>query len=419
MTRPPTARCRPLSLPASLSLLVGGEWLQEGGTSPTLRSSGCRRGSVCWRTACCTAGHSDLVCRLVQGHLPRVEAVREAKRQVEFDFGQTQALEHHNADFNELLDKLVGTSTVLLGEPTHIDHYLSSLSEHLPAELAASTTRRGRQWRTNTPRSTMGEDMPPCRQCRMQHEAAERMVSAAGRKLGLQQHWIDFAGRKTSAKDKKGLVASIEMAGAALTQASARSLMAGYADSAASKQAAELRREFGSRIETLETGFSTFRRSCSRSTARWSDSTLSCSRLSRARAREVKEARASGDSSSSRCSQGSQQQQQQQWSQQPQWQQQQQAPQAGWQATVPAPQRQGAAAGQSWASGRKPLACWGCGGPHMERNCPSKGTVDATRATLGTARTCAVWLCRETTREKRRWRRSRRSSAGSRKCEAS
>ena len=88
--------------------------------------------------------------------------------------------------------------------------------------------------------------------------AAERKVSAAGRKLDLQQHWIDFAGRKISAKDKKSLVASIEMAGAALTQSSARSLMAGYADSAASKQAAELRREFGSRIETLESGFSTF-----------------------------------------------------------------------------------------------------------------------------------------------------------------
>jgi hypothetical protein len=37
---------------------------------------------------------------------PRVEAVREAKRQVEFDFGQTQALEHRNAAFNELLEKL-------------------------------------------------------------------------------------------------------------------------------------------------------------------------------------------------------------------------------------------------------------------------------------------------------------------------
>ena len=37
-----------------------------------------------------------------------------------------------------------------------------------------------------------------------------------------------------------------------------RSLMAGYADSAASKQAAELRQEFGGRIEALETNVSTF-----------------------------------------------------------------------------------------------------------------------------------------------------------------
>ena len=49
------------------------------------------------------------------------------------------------------------------------------------------------------------------------------------------------------------------MAGyAALTQSSARALMAGYADSAASKQSAKLREKFGARIETLETGLSTF-----------------------------------------------------------------------------------------------------------------------------------------------------------------
>jgi hypothetical protein len=87
---------------------------------------------------------------------------------------------------------------------------------------------------------------------------AERKVSTAGRKLGLQQHWIDFAGRKTSAKGRKGIVGSVEMADAALTQSSTRALMAGYADSAANKQAAELRRELGARIEVLETGFSTF-----------------------------------------------------------------------------------------------------------------------------------------------------------------
>ena len=67
---------------------------------------------------------------------PRVEAVREAKRQVEFDFGQTQALEHHNAAFNELLGKLPTGAQALLLQPGHIDHYLSSLSKSLPAELA-------------------------------------------------------------------------------------------------------------------------------------------------------------------------------------------------------------------------------------------------------------------------------------------
>ena len=48
------------------------------------------------------------------------------------------------------------------------------------------------------------------------------------------------------------------MADAAPTQASARSLMAGYADSAVDKHAAKLRRELGSRTETFEAGFSTF-----------------------------------------------------------------------------------------------------------------------------------------------------------------
>ena len=184
--------------------------------------------------------------------------MREAKRQIEYDFGQTQALEHHNAEFNELLDKLPGGSTVLLGQPTHIDHYLSSLSEALPAELSADY---------DTPRKTVedehatiyaGVGFPTLLAVQTAAIDAEKVVSAAGRRPCLPQHWIDFAGRKTSAKGKKDIVGSVEMADAALTQSSARALMAGYADSAASKQAAELRREFGARIEILETGFSTF-----------------------------------------------------------------------------------------------------------------------------------------------------------------
>jgi hypothetical protein len=189
---------------------------------------------------------------------PRVEAVREAKRQVEFDFGQTQSLEHHNADFNELLDKLVGTSTVLLGEPTHIDQYLSSLSELLHAELAADYDAPRKILEDEHATLRLGVGYATLRVIQEAAMEAERSVAAAGRKLGLPQHWIDYAGRKTSSKGRKGIVGSVEMADAALTQSSARALMAGYADSAANKQAAELRREFGSRIDTLESGFNTF-----------------------------------------------------------------------------------------------------------------------------------------------------------------
>ena len=142
--------------------------------------------------------------------------------------------------------------------------------------------------------------------------------------------------------------------------------MAGYADSAASKQSAELRREFGSRIETLETGLSTF------STQLQSvDTKIDRQHSELLQALRSKGKGGQGGKGKWRHQQQplqprfqQQQQQQQPWQQQPQWQQQQQAPQAGWQATVPAPQGQGAAAGQSWASGRKPLAYWGCGGPH-------------------------------------------------------
>ena len=57
---------------------------------------------------------------------------------------------------------------------------------------------------------------------------AERSVTAAGRKRGLSQHWVDYAGRKTSPKGRKGIAGSVEMADAALTQSLARALMAGY-----------------------------------------------------------------------------------------------------------------------------------------------------------------------------------------------
>ena len=73
-----------------------------------------------------SAGHEATLLPFAQwfkATFPKVEVVREAKRQIEYDFGQTQALEHHNAEFNELLEKLPGND--LLAQATHIDHYLS------------------------------------------------------------------------------------------------------------------------------------------------------------------------------------------------------------------------------------------------------------------------------------------------------
>ena len=228
-----------------------------------------------------------------------------------------------------------------------IDHYLCSLSEALPAELLAYYETPQKTVEDEHATIHAGRGFPTLLDVQAAAIAAERMVSAAGRKLCLPQHWIDFADVFLPAKGKKGIVGSIEMANAALTQSSARSLMAGYADSAASKQAVELRREFGARIEILETGFSTF------STQLQSvDSKMERqhSELLQAVSKGSKGGYGAKEGQGSKGKWRQQQQprfpQQQQWSQQPQWQQQ-QAPQSGWQATVSAPQRQGAAASQS------------------------------------------------------------------------
>ena len=145
-----------------------------------------------------------------------------------------------------------------MAESTHIDHYLSSLSEALPAELAVDYATPRKTVADEPATRALGVGYATLQEVQETAVEAKRMVAAAGRKLGLQQHWIDFAGRKTPAKGRKGIVGSVEMADATPTKSSARALMAGYADSAANKQAAELRKEFGTRIEALETGFSTF-----------------------------------------------------------------------------------------------------------------------------------------------------------------
>ena len=132
--------------------------------------------------------------------------------------------------------------------------FRSSLSEALPAELAVDYGTPRKTIEDEHVTQALGVGYATLQAVQDAAVAAERMVAAAGRKMGLQQHRIDFTGRNTSVKGRKDIVGSVEMADATLTQSSARALMAGYVDSAASKQSAELRREFGSRIETLETG---------------------------------------------------------------------------------------------------------------------------------------------------------------------
>ena len=75
---------------------------------------------------------------------------------------------------------------MLLGQPTHIDHYLASLSETLPAELAAEydTPRKT----VEDAHATLGGGAGYATLTLVQEAAivAERMLAAAGRKLGLQ-----------------------------------------------------------------------------------------------------------------------------------------------------------------------------------------------------------------------------------------
>ena len=80
----------------------------------------------------------------------------------------------------------------MLGQPTHIDHYLVSLSEVLPAELAEYDTPRETVEDTHAT-VDHGHEYATLTLVQAAAIEAERVVAAVGRKLGLQQHWIDFA----------------------------------------------------------------------------------------------------------------------------------------------------------------------------------------------------------------------------------
>ena len=96
-----------------------------GGYEAILHGCSCsprlRRHSLCWGPL-----HDQQATLILFIDWPKetplgVEVITEVKRQVEYDFGQTQALAHHNAEFDELLDKLpTGSIVSAVGAtPTH------------------------------------------------------------------------------------------------------------------------------------------------------------------------------------------------------------------------------------------------------------------------------------------------------------
>ena len=314
----------------------------------------------------------------------RVEAAREAKSQIEQKFGQTQAAEHHIQSFNDWLEKLPAELAASLAATTHIEHFLSSLSPLVPPDLEDSYDPPRKTLTDEHAAENQGAGFASLTLTQARLLVMERPVARAARNLDLDQHWIDYAGRKLSRSDttkagRKKLMGAVEMGDTPLTEASSRALMAGYADSAASKVGAQLRSEFGGRIDAVESSvgaLSTQLQTVDSKMDVMKDELLQAVRGRGRQRRRQGQVLAAATTAAAAMVTAAAAAAAAAWSPQQQPQQQPQAPQSGWQSTVPAP-----VAGQSWASGRKPLACWGCGGPHMERNCPNKGTVDAKAAT--------------------------------------
>ena len=225
-----------------------------------------------------------------------------------------------------------------LAATTHIEHFLASLSPLVPTDLEDSYDPPRKTLTDEHAAVNNGVGFASLTAAQDRMLVVERPVARAAGTLDLDQHWVDYASRKLSRADttkagRKKLVGAVEMGDTPLIEAPSRVLMAGYADSAALKIGAQLRSEFGGRIDAVESSVSAL--STQLQTV---DSKMDVMKdeLLKAVRKGSKGSKGGGKGKSWRP----QQQQQQRWSQQPQ--QQQQAPQSSWQSTVPAP-----AAGQS------------------------------------------------------------------------
>jgi hypothetical protein len=151
------------------------------------------------------------------------------------------------------MEKLPQALAASLAATTHLEHFLASLSPLVPSDLEDSYDPPRKTLTDLHAAETHGAGFASLALAQARLLVIERPVARAARNLDLDQHWIDYAGRKLSKSDttkagRKKLVGAVEMGDTPLTESSSRALMAGYADSAASK----VRLELGRQIDAVE-----------------------------------------------------------------------------------------------------------------------------------------------------------------------
>ena len=188
-----------------------------------------------------------------------MEAVDEARTQVERTLGQTQDLEHHWHAFNQYLDLLPqavpGTANKDSG--AHLQHWHWSLSPGVPDGLAGyhSVRKLVMDQHARVPFLTVHASYLWClTENKALSDAAARAFDSKGNRL--TQHWVDFPGRVLQGATKaqqRQLIGAAEYAEQPLTVHTARSLLAPMIDSAVSKSEGRLDAKYSTRIDLLET----------------------------------------------------------------------------------------------------------------------------------------------------------------------
>ena len=197
--------------------------------------------------------------KFFQRRFSRVEAMDEARTQVERTLGQTQDLEHHWHTFCrhlELLPQAV-PGTPNRDSAAHLQHWHWSLSPGVPDGLSGyhSIRKLAMDQHARAPFATVQASYTWCiAENKALADAATRACDSKGNRL--TQHWIDFPGRvlrgATRAQQKQ-LIGAADYSEQPLTVQTARSLLAPMIDSAVTKSEDRLDAKYNTRIDLLET----------------------------------------------------------------------------------------------------------------------------------------------------------------------